>query len=405
MNADADSPAPRHGQPTEPDYLSAGYVAQVLAELVRIPSTNPGAYESDVARRVVKYFEATPVEAKLVESLPGRHSVGATLRGCGDGPRLILNGHLDTVPIDDESEWTTDPFGAEVRDGFMYGRGACDMKAGLAVQIAVAHHLAGQLDRLAGSLVLHFAAGEERAEPGTLSLLEAGYTGDFGIVTEPTDLRIAAATRGLLPLRIRLQGRSIHASRSHLGINPTWGLLWVLGALEGYRSDIEQRRHHLLGAGSCTPTVVNGGVTPNAVSDSVDLYVDRRLVPGETIEREVQEVTERILAARPAGSEVGVDVTVAYNRFEPAEIPVESWLVQRLVGSVKNVTGAPGEVYGAPFSSDVRNLVNDAGIEAVNFGPGNVAECHCADERVALSQLEGAARVIADLAADLLMAA
>ena len=76
MNADADSPAPRHGQPTEPDYLSAGYVAQVLAELVRIPSTNPGAYESDVARRVVKYFEATPVEAKLVESLPGRHSVG-----------------------------------------------------------------------------------------------------------------------------------------------------------------------------------------------------------------------------------------------------------------------------------------------------------------------------------------
>ena len=386
------------------DRLSSGYIAEILADLVRIPSTNPGAYESDAARRVLEYFDDTPVEAELVESLPGRHSVGAVLRGRGDGPRLILNGHLDTVPIDNEAEWTTDPFGAEVRDGYMYGRGTCDMKGGLAVQIGVAHHLAAQLERLEGSLVLHFAAGEERAEPGTLSLLEAGYTGDFGIVTEPTELRIAAATRGLLPLRIRLQGRSIHASRSHLGVNPTWGLLWVLQALEAYRGDVEQRDHHLLGAGSCTPTVVQGGVTPNAVSDSVELFVDRRLVPGETIEQEVQAVTERILAARPAGSEVGVEVTVAYNRFEPAEIPVDSPLVQHLSRSVERVTGAPGDVYGAPFSSDVRNLVNDAGIEAVNFGPGNVAECHCADERVALSQLEGAARIIADLAADLLLA-
>lgn len=399
---------PHAGAPARPngrDPLSADYLSAVLADLVSIPSTNPGAYESDVARRVVEYFDGTPVEAELVESLPGRHSVGAVLRGRSDGPRLILNGHLDTVPIDDESEWTTDPFGAEVRDGFMYGRGACDMKAGLATQIGVAHHLATRLGRLEGSLVLHFAAGEERAEPGTLSLLEAGYTGDFGIVTEPTDLRIAAATRGLLPLRIRLQGRSIHASRSHLGINPTWGLLWVLQALEGYRHDLEQHRHHLLGSGSCTPTVVQGGVTPNAVSDSVDLFVDRRLVPGETIESEVQEVTERIMAARPANSEVGVEVTVAYNRFEPAEIPVQSSLVQRLVHSVERVTGKPGEVYGAPFSSDVRNLVNDAGIEAVNFGPGNVAECHCADERVEVRQLASAAQVIADLATDLLMPA
>ena len=390
------------GRPNGRDPLSADYLSTVLADLVRIPSTNPGAFESAVARRVAEYFDGTPVEAELVESLPGRHSVGAILRGRGDGPRLILNGHLDTVPIDNEAEWTSDPFGAEVKGGFMYGRGTCDMKGGLATQIGVAHHLAARIDRLEGSLVLHFAAGEERAEPGTLSLLEAGFTGDFGIVTEPTDLRIAAATRGLLPLRIRLQGRSIHASRSHLGVNPTWGLLWVLQALESYRDDLEQRRHHLLGSGSCTPTVVQGGVTPNAVSDSVELFVDRRLVPGETIEREVQDVTERILAARPAGSEVGVEVTVAYNRFEPAEIPVESSLVQRLVHSVEQVTGTPGEVYGAPFSSDVRNLVNDAGIEAVNFGPGNVAECHCANERVEVRQLEDAARIIADLATDLL---
>jgi succinyl-diaminopimelate desuccinylase len=389
--------------PANADPLSAQYVAHTLSDLVRIPSTNPGANEEKVAQRVVSWFDGTPVEAALVESMPGRPSVGAILRGRGDGPRLILNGHLDTVPIDDESLWTVGPFDATVRDGYLYGRGACDMKGGLAVQISVAHHLIRNLDRLRGSLVLHFAAGEERAEPGTLSLLKAGYDGDFGIVTEPTELRIAAATRGLAPLQIRLKGRSTHASRAHLGINPAWGLRWVLEALEVYESDIQKRHHPLLAHGSCTPTVVQGGVVPNAVPDSIDLFIDRRLIPGETVDGELADVTARIQAARPPDSEVEVEVSVAYNRFEPAEISPDAPLVEQLVRSVERVTGTPGEVYGAPFSSDVRNLVNDAGIDAVNFGPGNVVECHCADERVALSQLEGCARVIADVAEELLM--
>ena len=394
---------PSEATETTIEPLSEAYVAGVLADLVRIPSTNPGAYEGDVARRVVEWFDGTPVDAQLIESMPGRPSVGAVLEGRQDGPRLILNGHLDTVPIDDDGLWTVDPFGASISDGYMYGRGTCDMKAGLAVQIAVAHHLARSRERLKGSLVLHFAAGEERAEPGTLSLLEAGYTGDYGIVTEPTGLRIAAATRGLAPLQIRLKGRSIHASRSHLGVNPAWGLKWVLEALEEYRDDLEKRHHPLLLHGSCTPTVVSGGVTPNAVPDSMDLWVDRRLIPGETVEGELQEVTRRVMSARPADSRIEVEVSVAYNRFEPAEISVDSPLIDQLVRSVERVTGSPGEVYGAPFSSDVRNLVNDAGIEAVNFGPGNVAECHCADERVELEQLTNAAKVIADAAAELMI--
>lgn len=387
------------------DPLAAGYIANVLADLVRIPSTNPGAYEKAVAERVIRWFDGTPVQAELVESkvMSGRPSVGAILRGSDDGPRLILNGHLDTVPTDDVSLWSFDPFGGEVKGGYLYGRGACDMKGGLSVQVAVAHHLVNHLERLRGSLVMHFAAGEERAEPGTLSLLDAGYTGDAGIVTEPTGLRIAVATRGLAPLRIRLKGRSVHASRAQFGINPAWGLLWVMRALEEYKTDLERCNHPLLAHGSCTPTVVQGGVVPNAVPDTLDIYVDRRLIPGETVDGELQEVSRRLLAARPHDSKVEVEVSVAYNRFEPAEISRDAPLAQQLVASVENVTGAPGEVYGAPFSSDVRNLVNDAGIDAVNFGPGNVVECHCPDERVEVRQLETCARVIADVAEKMLM--
>ena len=121
---------PNHDQIAENSGpLTAEYIAHTLADLVRIPSTNPGASEEDVARHIARSFDETPVEAALVESMPGRPSVGAILRGKGDGPRLILNGHMDTVPVDDESLWTGDPFEATVRDGYLYGRGACDMKA------------------------------------------------------------------------------------------------------------------------------------------------------------------------------------------------------------------------------------------------------------------------------------
>ena len=111
--------------------LSEQFVTEVLASLVREDSRNePGIYEAAMAERVAAWLEPTAAEVTMVESLPGRNSVGAVIAGSGDGPRLVLNGHMDTHPIDDPDLWTTDPLGAEIRDGFMYGRGSCDMKQG-----------------------------------------------------------------------------------------------------------------------------------------------------------------------------------------------------------------------------------------------------------------------------------
>ena len=185
----------------------------------------------------------------IVEGLPGRPSVGAVIHGRGDGPRLVLNGHMDTIAIDDESLWTAAPFAAEVRDGFMYGRGSCDMKAGLTVQLAVAHYLSKFADRLNGALVLHFAVGEECGERGTLSLLEAGFGGDYGITTEPTKLMVATAERGLAFFRIRIEGRSTHASRAHLGLNPVPRVRAVLDVVEAYEHEVKKRSTHCFRAG------------------------------------------------------------------------------------------------------------------------------------------------------------
>jgi succinyl-diaminopimelate desuccinylase len=275
--------------------LSEPFLVEVLSSLVKTRSVNPGTSEKAMADLVEGWLTERSISSTQVEFAPGRPSVAAVIKGAQEGPTLVLNGHMDTVPIDNESLWTTDPFGAEVRDGFLYGRGACDMKAGLAIQIGVAHYLS-EIDpgELKGSLVLHFASGEERGEPGTKSLLEAGYGGDYGITTEPTSLRVATATRGVVTYAIRLKGRSVHASRPEAGVNPIWALAPVLDMLREYDAEVRARRHPLLPGGSCTPTRVRSGVKENAVPDDCEISVDRRMLPGETAEEEKARLLERM---------------------------------------------------------------------------------------------------------------
>lgn len=385
------------------DPLSTGFAHAVLADLVATRSVNPGVSEQAIAERIAGWLRPLGAELHFVESMPGRPSLAAVLRGSGGGPTLVLNGHMDTVPVDDAERWTADPFVGTERDGFLYGRGACDMKAGLTVQIAVAHYLSKHLDRLNGSLVLHFAMGEEVGEPGTLSLIQAGYTGDVGIVTEPTELKVATAERGLVFINVRIKGRSIHASRSHLGINPVLRLRSVLEVLGEYDRDVRAKEHPILPGGSCTPTVVRGGVKENAVADYVDLWLDRRLLPGESVERELAEIRGRLDRIKADDPDFDFELSTPEYWFEAAEIDPKSPFAASVVETFQHVTGRPTELYGTPYGSDVRNLVNDAGIEAITFGPGNVAECHCPNERLEISQLNDAALVTAKVAADLLL--
>jgi succinyl-diaminopimelate desuccinylase len=382
--------------------LAESFLVEVLGSLVSTPSVNPGIFEVAMAERVQAWLSDLPAEVTVVEFEPGRPSVAAVL-GDPAGPRLVLNGHMDTVPIDDPAEWDSEPFTPTIRDGWMYGRGACDMKAGLATQIAVAHHLAALDTPLRGALVLQFASGEECGEPGTLSMLQAGFTGDYGIVTEPTQCQVSVATRGLGHYRLGLRGRSIHASQAHLGVNPVGALRAVLEELARYDAEARAMPHPLLPGGTLTPTVVNGGVKVNAVADTCELLLDRRLLPGETIQEDLDRIVERLqgVAADIPGLEY--ELSALNYPFEPAEIPSESEFAARVSRTVRDVTGRPGAIIGTPYASDVRNLVNDAGIEAVTFGPGNVAECHCANERVALAELRDTAAVIADLAREMLV--
>jgi succinyl-diaminopimelate desuccinylase len=387
------------------DYFGDEFLVQVLSSLVRARSVNPEHYERAAIETARNWLEPAGIECYVIEFAEGRPSLAGIIRGSGDGPTLTFNGHIDTVPIDDVVEWTSDPFELEVRDdGFAYGRGACDMKGGLTAQIGAALYLASAPERLAGDVIVQFAAGEECGEPGTLSLIKAGYGGDFAIVTEPTELNVAIAERGLCCFRFTIRGRSIHGSRAHLGVNPNLELAALLRILGEYQDDIVQRGHPLLPGGSCTPTVIRSGVQYNAVPDTCEIMVDRRLLPGETVQGELEDLRRRVADLELTNSEASITVELLEYPlpFEAAEIADSSEFAVLVRETAAESLGEDRPFVGTPYSSDVRNFVNDGGIEAVTFGPGNVAECHCANERIEVRQLGLCARTLVRTAEKLL---
>lgn len=375
----------------------------VLVDLVRAPSVNPGMSEEGMIGTIERLLDGTGCTTTRVEFAPGRPSLAAVLEGhAKDGPRLVLNGHVDTVAVDDQARWSVDPFAGTVKDGAVWGRGAVDMKGGLATQIGCLRALAGHRDRLRGSLVLHFAAGEECGEPGTRSLLDHGFTGDWGITTEPTSLTVATAQRGVGWFRIRVEGRSSHASRPDDGLNPCDALPALLGVLADYADGLKSHTHPLLGFPTCVVSMVHAGVQHNAVADFAELTIDRRLIPGETqgtVRAELEEVIER---AGCRGAGYNCALSGLHHPFEPAEVSASSPFVDLMQRARQEACGDEAAITGTAYGSDVRNLILDAGMEAVTFGPGDPSFCHTVDERVPISDLRAAALTMTAVAYELL---
>ena len=389
-----------HGLTDEPA-LSQAPLTETLQRLVRTPSTNPGEYEEQMAAVIEDLLRRrTSATVTSVETLPGRRSLAAVI-GDSTGTRLILNGHLDTVPIGDPSTWTCDPLGGEVRDGRLYGRGACDMKAGLAIMVALAEWASSTA--LDGSLVLQFAVGEETAEPGTSSLLAAGFGGDVGVTLEPTSLDVGIATRGLAHIEVTLHGRSGHAGRIDFDGNPLDRLPDVLAALGEYAEDARTVVHPVLGTGSSTLTGIRAGEKDNVVPDRCTLVLDRRLLPGESVEAELERIRDRLRRIPGLSGEArSFEVGLRTPGFPAAEASPGSEFAE-LVRRCARAAGAGSELVGTPYASDVSRLLIDGGLEAVTFGPGSIDDCHRPDESVSLSEVTTAAEALVRVVSEVVL--
>ena len=289
------------------------------------------------------------------------------------------------------------PFAPVIRDGNLYGRGSCDMKAGIAAMCVAAWQAAQTPIR--GEIIVAAVIDEEFESLGTRAMLERGVRADVAVVTEPTRLAICPAHRGFVWLEFTFTGRAAHGSRYDLGIDAIHHAAQVLTALEHFQSTVLPTRvHPLLGRASLHASTIAGGVGWSTYPEACVLRVERRTVPGETTASVLHEVEGLLSALRAATPALSVTVRVDTAQG-PSDVAVDAPLVQRLSASCRSVRGATPAIEGLSAWTDAA-LLNDAGIPAVCFGPGDIALAHAATEYVPLAEIDAATAVLTAFACD-----
>jgi acetylornithine deacetylase len=373
----------------------ASWAAGALRELglsVEVVSPDPAAIRAD---------PAWPGEEMVRTSLP----VVIGRAGRPGGRRVILSGHLDVVPPGDLATWTADPWGGEIRDGSLYGRGACDMKGGVAAIMAAVRALgaSGELERLDGELIVALVPSEEDGGQGTLAAIRAGVTGDVAIIPEPSNLEIVVAHAGAITFRLSVPGRAAHASQRREGISAL-DKLWVLSkALEAdeARRNAAETDPLMTVLGLPYPTIigiVSGGEWASTVLDRVTADGRYGVRLGQTA-AEAEAELRAAVAAACASDEFLRDhpatVEITGGRFGSARLASDHTLPVGIADVAERVTGRRPALLGEPYGADMQMFVNVGGTPCVIFGPGDVKVAHSADEHVPLDEVEACAQVLA----------
>jgi acetylornithine deacetylase len=326
--------------------------------------------------------------------------------GSADGRRLILSGHLDVVPPGDPATWTVDPWGAEIREDRLYGRGACDMKGGVAAILAAVRSLGvdGSLHRLDGELMVVLVPSEEDGGQGTLGAIRSGATADMAIITEPSQLDVVVAHAGAITFRLTVPGRAAHASQRREGISALDKLFELTRALEGD----ERRRNEaetdplMTALGLPYPTIigiVEGGEWASTVLDKVVAYGRYGVKLGQSpaeAEADLRVAIAEACATDGFLRDHPATVEITGGRFGSARVPSDHPLPTGLADVVERVTGRRPALLGEPYGADMQMFVNHGDTPCVIFGPGDVRVAHSADEHVPLDEVETCARVLAE---------
>jgi acetylornithine deacetylase len=364
-------------------------VTQLLSELVAIDSVNPslvagGAGEGEIARFIVDWAGAAGLDAELLEGTPGRPSAIVRARGNGGGRALLLCGHIDTVNV----EGMSDAHAPRVEGDRLYGRGAYDMKAGVAAAL-VACREAARLG-LGGDVVVAAVADEEHASLGVQEALR-GLSADAAIVTEPTELEIAVAHKGFVWAEIEVTGRSAHGSRPHLGVDAIAKTGPILSAIGELDRALGEREHPLVGRGSVHASVISGGVEMSSYPERCVVGLERRTIPGETAADVEAELADLLARCRAADHELVAELRMGLVR-EPFEVDQD----EEIVAAVAAATAGARPIGGASYWADSA-FIAAAGIPTVLFGPGGEG-AHAQVEWVSVSDTETVARTLVDVA-------
>ena len=370
--------------------IPRGDAVALARALIQIDSRNPtlapdSPGEGGCARALASVLDDWGFSVEVTEIAPGRSNVVAHI-GPSDAPALMLNGHLDVVGVEG---MVHDPFAAEIRDNRIYGRGSADMKGGLAAMCAAAVSAPPNTNR---QIVITAVADEEYESLGMRALLASGIRAEAAIITEPTRLAICPAHRGFAWFDISFRGRAAHGSRYDIGVDAITHAALLLAELEELERTREAGPHHpLLGRGSLHASTIRGGVGMSTYPEACDLAIERRTLPGESAERAMREITDacdRVKAKHPA-----FDARVTLSTAQlPSDVSPNAPIVKRLRGALER-ENVPVKIEGLSAWTDAA-LLNEAGIPAICFGPGDIALAHAAEEYVPVEEIGVATRVL-----------
>ncbi len=380
--------------------IASGDAVSLTRELVRVDSRNPtlvaGAPgEARVARVLAEALSAWGFHVEVRDAAPGRPNVIARVGRREPGARsLILNGHIDVVGVEGMSH---PPWDASVREGRLYGRGSSDMKAGVAaMSAAAARAVSASGGTVDGEIIVTAVVDEEYSSLGTRALISEGVRADAAIVTEPTRLAIMPAHKGFAWVDVAVRGRAAHGSRWDVGVDAIRHAGLLLAALDALDAELlPTREHALLGRPSLHASTITGGIGLSTYPDRCHFTIERRTIPGETTAAVMAEIEHAFAHVRAQRPELEASVSLIFEQ-PPSDVPLEAPIVRALDGALR-ACGEEVTVTGMSAWTDAA-ILNEAGIPAICFGPGDIALAHAAEEFVRVDEIERATLVLAALA-------
>jgi acetylornithine deacetylase len=367
-----------------------------LQTLVRLPSVNPMGrpvqgpiyFEHQVTAYLEECFRKLGVPYERQTVAPQRDNVVARLEVPGAQRTLLLEAHQDTVPVDG---MTIDPFGGTIENGRLYGRGACDIKSGLAAMLATFARLVQDKTRATMNVILACTVDEEHTFLGVQELVKRGVRADLAIVAEPTNLDIVNAHKGLARFVLTTLGRACHSSRPDRGINAVYRMGRVLTGIERFARMLElSRTDPILGPPTVSVGRIDGGVSVNTVPDACRIEIDRRVIPGEDAAATSAELVRYLREQEKIDFEL--DCPAPWMSMPALSSQGSEELVALLAKAISVVDGLH-PVVSVPYGTDAA-IIAQAGIPAVVFGPGDIAQAHTKDEWVSLEEVSKASEIL-----------
>jgi acetylornithine deacetylase/succinyl-diaminopimelate desuccinylase family protein len=343
--------------------------SKLTSTLIQIDSSNPGlssaggAGESEIGNYIAAWLEHRGVQVHRLESHPGRPSVVGIVRGSGNGKSIMFNGHIDTVT---NAGYKGNALSGLIEDGKIYGRGAVDMKSGVAAAMCALERLIGR--GLKGDIILAAVADEEYLSHGTEEVLAAGWVADGAIITEPTELSAVLYHKGFVWFEVNIKGRASHGSLPNLGIDSIVKAGYFLVELDKLKDKLASDTGHAeMGNGSIHAGLIKGGEEPSSYPAETIITIERRTVAGETperIETELRAILDRLTATV---ADFAYDLKQTYSR-PSFYVEKDDPFIKKCLRNFQDVLGQAPVVHGVGFWADTA-LILEKGIPCLLFGP------------------------------------